>query len=69
MVAACFVLLTCVGGFPNPASWSCAVDVQKAREVHKYRAGAVLSIIRSTDMKVTESVEEVVKKFKQECGR
>jgi len=63
MVTACFVILTCLAGF-NPAD--CAFNVNNVKFIRKHGITEQTTV---DDKIVKESVEEVVKKFKQECGR
>jgi len=69
MITACFVLLTCLSRFDYRDTWSCSINLQKISSVHKSKTGASLYDSNNRYTEVSQSVEEVVKKFKQECGR
>lgn len=60
MVTACFVTLTCILFSVDP----CLVNVNRVHHVYYH-----INHTRVDDTPVKESVEEVTKKFKQECGR
>lgn len=64
MVAACFVILSCMGAGEKPTK--CAIN---ANTVSRVRIHPVVGITYVDRQMVKESFQEVVKKFKKECGR
>lgn len=64
---ACFVILSCSPVFNRPSIIECAFNVPRVSIVDRDDSEALTT--RVDGIRVEESVEQVLKKFKQECGR